>query len=419
VGLKPTIGLLSTEGVIPACRSLDCVTVMALTADDARWVCDVALEGRWPDPPPPTPLPGGIDSDFVFAAPRDEDLEFCGDKEQERLYHQGLARLERIGGRPVRIDFRPFREAADLLYGGPWLAERYAGLADFFGEHWDDLHPATREILQGALRYTGVDVFAGSYHLQTLRATCGKTFANADVLAVPTMPTLPTREAVQADSIGWSRRLGHYTNFANLLGLAAITLPNGFTPQGLPGSITLIGPGGSDLRLCELGAAWQRQANLPLGATGHRLPELSAADTLAPPRVPAGHVRVAVAGAHMRGQPLHGALRGFGARFVRACRTGAHYRFFAFLHLDPPRPALLREPQGGSAIAVEVYDTPVAGFGALVASVAPPLTIGTVELEDGEAVKGFLCESAATLKARDISEFGGWVAFRQRNERSR
>lgn len=208
VGLKPTVGLLSTEGLIPSCRSLDCVTVMALTVEDARWVGEVALHGLWPQLPAGPENPD--DASFTFAVPRDEDLEFFGDKDQEHLYRSALARLERLGGRKIRIDFRPFREAAELLYGGPWLAERYAGLAEFFEQRWGDVYPVTREILQGALRYTGVDVFRGNYHLQTLRQTCGATFAAADVLVVPTMPTIPTLAAVQANSVAWGRKLGYY-----------------------------------------------------------------------------------------------------------------------------------------------------------------------------------------------------------------
>ena len=244
-----------------------------------------------------------------------------------------------------------------------------------------------------------------------------QVFEHADVLIVPTFPTLPTLAQVQSDSLGWSRRLGTYTNFANLLGLCAIALPAGFTESGVPVGITLLGRPGSERRLCEIGAFWQRQLNLPLGATQAHLPSAERPALKTAAEVAEGWVRVCVAGAHLRGEPLHPSLRQFGARFVRGCHTAPKYRFYAFVDLKPPRPGLLQTDDRGGSIAVEVYDLPYEGFGRLVASVAPPLAIGTVELEDGAAIKGFLCESSAARSARDITEFGGWLAFRDQANR--
>ena len=404
VGLKPTIGLLSTEGVVPACRSLDCVSVLALTVGDARTVFDV-MRGA--------PI-GGVHTPgtplAAFAAPRDADLEFFGDEAQASLFRQSLDRLEKMGARRGAVDLSPFREVAELLYEGPWLAERLAGVAQYLRDHADALHPVTRAIFQRGTGVSGVDVFKGMYRLQTLRARCLKVFEQAEVLVVPTMPTIPTLAQVAADSLGWSRRMGQYTNFVNLLGLSALAVPAGFTPGGLPGGITLIGLGGSEARLCAIGLAWQRALNLPLGATGERLPADVEQGSSRPPE---GFVRVSVAGAHLRGQPLHPALKKTGARFVGTARTAPNYRFMAFLDLDPPRPGLLRVDKQGGAVTLEIYDLPMEGFGRLVASVAPPLAIGTVELEDGTAVKGFLCESAPAARARDITDFGGWLAFRE------
>jgi len=302
-----------------------------------------------------------------------------------------------------------------LLYEGPWVAQRLAALGEFLAGHLKDVHPVTRTILEGAGRYSAVDAFKAMATLRELGKRCNAIFEEADVLVVPTLPSLPTLAAVQADSVGWGRRLGHYTNFVNLLGWSALAVPAGFTPRGMPGGITLIGPGGSERGLCALGQAWQRKLNLPLGATGKHLPEETRPVARSVPPPPAeGQVRVAVAGAHLRGQPLHPDLLRTGARFVRACRTAAGYRFVALMNLKPPRPGLLRDTSGSGAIAVEIYDLPFVGFGKLVASVAPPLAIGTVELEDGEMVKGFLCESFAAASALDITEHGGWVAFLQR-----
>jgi allophanate hydrolase len=411
VGLKPTTGLLDTAGVVPACRSLDCISVFALTAEDALRVGAVGAGGAWPESQAATSELLG--AGFAFATPRDEDLEFFGDEGQERLFAQALERLAQMGGRRIAVDFRTLRQVAGLLYEGPWLAERLAGLEGFLAEHAADMHPVTRQVIQGGSRYSAVDLFKGLHLLKGLRERCAGIFDQAEVLVVPTMPALPTLAEVQADSVSWNRRLGYYTNFVNLLGWAALAVPAGFTSRGLPGGITLVGPAGSEPRLGTLGMAWQRRLNLPLGATKRTLPERPPALAEARPGPPAeGWVRVAVAGAHLRGQPLHAELRRTGACFVRACRTAPRYRFVGLLDLDPPRPGLLRDEARAGSAAVEIYDLPLAGFGRLVASVAPPLAIGTIELADGEAVKGFLCESWAAQRGRDITDFGGWVAYR-------
>jgi allophanate hydrolase len=412
---------------VPACRSLDCVSIFALTAEDALTVCGIASEGAGPTGSAADACPdeGNPFQGRTFTIPRDEDLEFFGDENQAGLFRQASHRLEQMGARRIAIDFGPFREVASLLYDGPWLAERLTATGEFVKKHGSEMHPVVRALLEGGMRYSASDVFKCQYRLRILRETCLKVLDQGEALLVPTLPTIPSLAQVKADSVGWSRRLGYYTNFVNLLGLAAIVLPSGFTAHGLPSSITLIGPGGSDRRLCELGMAWQQRLNLPLGATGSPLPapgperEARGAERQsAAPRAPRSAlraptlVRLAVAGAHLRGQPLHRDLLQTGARFVRACRTAARYRFVALLDLDPPRPGLLRDDERAGSALVEIYDLPVAGFGSLVASVAPPLAIGTIELSDGELVKGFLCESWAAARARDITDFGGWVAFR-------
>jgi allophanate hydrolase len=408
VGLKPTPGLLSTQGAVPACRSLDCMSMFALTANDA-WTACAAAAGMAPPEAGGESAPG----EFAFAVPRDEDLEFCGDTGQEALFRGAVERLVNLGGRRFPIDFRPFRQVGALIYDGPWLAERLSVFGDFLKSHANDVHPVTRAVLEGGAAHSAVDFFRARDELATLRESCLRALeAAGGVLVVPTMPTVPTLAQVQADSVGWSRRLGTYTNFGNLLGLAAVAVPAGFTPQGVPGGITLLGPGGSDRKLVRLAQAWQRHLDLPLGATGRRLTNRPPSAAVAPvPRPPEGFVRVAVAGAHLRGQPLHPDLLKTGAYFVRQARTAPRYRFVALMDLAPPRPGLVRDEARAASIDVEIFDLPTAGFGALVHSVAPPLAIGTVELADGEAVKGFLCESYAAARGRDITDHGGWVAF--------
>ena len=402
VGLKPTPGLLDTEGVVPACQSLDCVSIFALTVSDALKVCEIAAGKA-------LPADGSIGEKFVFAVPRDEYLEFFGDREQANLFIAAVEQLEQMGGRRIEVDFRPLRDVAALLYDGPWLAERLAGLGSFFPSHAAEMHPVTRAIIEGGARYAAVDAFKAMATLRKLRGPCGKVFADADLLVVPTMPTIPTLQEVNADSMGWSRKLGYYTNFVNLLGWAALAIPSGFTPKKLPGGITLIGPAGSDRRLGQLGKVWQEGLGLTLGATGNGLLASSPREPAGSPS--AGQVRVAVAGAHLRGQPFHAALLGMGAKFVRSCQTASHYRFVALMHLNPPRPGLIRDDERAGSAMVEIYELSFEGFGKLVASVAPPLAIGTIELADGEKVKGFLCESWAAATACDITDIGSWLTF--------
>lgn len=410
VGFKQAPGLLSTDGLVPSCASLDCISFVTLTAEDAASVYSVA-QSR--DPVSLVASPAA-----TFAVPAESDLDFCGDLERAAIFRTTVERLEQSGTRRITIDFAPYREAGLLLYGGPWVAERLSVLESFMSAHGDEMYPVTRAIIEGGRQYRAVDVFRAQQRLRELRETCLRVFEQVEVLVVPTIPTLPKLADVQEDSLAWSRRLGMYTNFANLVGLSALAVPAAFTSTGLPAGITLLGPPGSERRLCEIGMAWQRQVDLPLGATRNRLPSSLPHPLRGSAAAPDGYVRVSVAGAHLKGEPLHSALCRFGARFVRACQTAPRYSFHAFMDLNPPRPGLLRVADGGRGIAVEIYDLPFEGFGKLVASVAPPLAIGSVELEDGETVKGFLCESCAAERARDISEFGGWIAFRSQTARS-
>jgi allophanate hydrolase len=403
VGLKPTPGALSTAGVVPACRSLDCVSVFALTAEDAFRVFEVAGGSR-------TATEAVASSAPRFAVPPASSLEFFGDSEQATAFGRAVDRMREMGWQASEFDFTPFQDVASLLYDGPWVAERLAAVGEFVQQHPEDVLPIIRSIISGASRYSAVDLFRAQYRLAELRDVCLKILNAVDFLVVPTMPTIPTVAEAQADSLGWGRRLGRYTNFVNLLGLAAIALPAGMTGRGLPAGVTLIGPANSEACLSAVGQLWQQQTGLPLGATGHELPA-SIAPVSRRSASMSETVLVSVAGAHLRGQPLHPALLKTGAKFVRTAQTAPVYRFMAFMHLQPPRPGLVRDEDHGGSVEVEIYEIPIAGFGALVASVAPPLAIGTVDLADGTAVKGFLCESWAARQAQDITEFGSWVNF--------
>ena len=410
VGLKPTRGLLSIRGVVPACRSLDCVSIFALTAGDA---CDVLAVAQGFDAADPfsrraaigRPCPR-IVKGTRFGAPRPSQLEFFGNSEGERLFGDTLRRIERLGGELIDIDFGPFVETARLLYEGPWVAERYVAIRDFIDRRPEALHPVTRQIIAGGARPLAADAFAAYYRLKELQRTVEPVWRSIDVLVTPTAGRHYTMAEVLADPIGLNSNLGYYTNFMNLLDLAAIAAPAGMQADGLPFGVTLAAPAWSDAALCALADALHRDQNLTLGALGHALPPARPAAA----GVPQGAVRLAVCGAHMSGLPLNHQLTDCGGRLQRRCRTATSYRLFALPGGPPARPGLLRV-DNGHAIEVEVWDLPIAAFGGFVAGVSAPLGIGTVELEDGEQVKGFLCEAHGTKIARDITDLGGWRRY--------
>lgn len=407
IGLKPTRGRISTRGVVPACRSLDCMSIFALTCEDAAHVfavCD-GYDAADPFSRRAPPAAGSFDAAFRFAVPRAADLEFFGDAEARALFDQAASMLDSLGGTRIEIDFTPFRAAADLLYRGPWVAERFAAIEAFASKQPEALLPLTRAIIGGGANYTAVEAFKASYRLAALRREAEAVWHGADILLLPTAGTTYTIEAVEADPVGLNTRLGYYTNFVNLFDLAAIALPAGFRSDGLPFGITLVAPAFSDAALLTLGAAFQHRRDLPLGATRHRLPPMAPAI-----QGESDRVELAVAGAHLSGMPLNGELLERGARLVRSARTAPTYRMF-LLDGAPPRPGLVRSTTLGRPIDIEIWSLNVAAFGAFVASVQPPLAIGTMALDDGRSVKGFICEAAAADDAEDISAFGGWRQF--------
>ena len=411
VGHKPTRGLLSNHGVVPACRSLDCVSIFAGSCHDAQVVLDAAAAF---DPVDPysrlRPKTGAaIPETFRFGVLAPAQREFFGDTEAAELYEQAVARLRNCGGEPVEFDYTPFAGTAALLYAGPWVAERRAALGEFFDRHHDGIHPVVREIIAGAAKYDAAAAFAGQYELQMLSQVVREVWRKLDVLLLPTTGTTYRVEDVLRDPIRLNSQLGHYTNFVNLLDLAALALPAGFRPtNGLPFGVTLIGPAFSDDALLALGARYHRALGGNIGVTQARI------DRQPLPPVKNEGVLLAVVGAHLRGEPLNHQLTSRRARFVRKTRTAPCYRLYALANTQPPKPGLRRVaeklPQG---IEIEIWALDEAGFGSFVAEIPPPLGIGTLELEDGTSVKGFLCEPIGLEGARDITEFGGWLAFRQ------
>ncbi len=410
VGLKPTRGVLSTLGVVPACRSLDCISVFALTAVDAQVVFNIAQAA---DPADVFSRAQGVQqrkslAAFRFGVPRRDQWEFFGDTHSTLIFEQSIERLCALGGTPVDIDFAPFRAVGDLLYDGPWVAERHAALKDFLTLHAPALHPVTRTVLSGVDRYSAVDAFEGLYRLRRLEQETRAAWREMDALLVPTAGTIFSIEQVLADPLALNAKLGHYTNFVNLLDLCALALPAGFRADGLPFGITLIAPPLHDTWLCALGAAYHQRLGGTLGATRFALPPAPAAvPAIAPDEVP-----LAVVGAHLSGLPLNRQLTERGARLLRRCRTAPNYTLYALPNTQPPKPGLVfTDNTSGHAIDVEVWAVPLLAFGSFVAEVPSPLAIGTVTLDDATQVKGFLCEGYAVRSAENISRFGGWRKY--------
>jgi allophanate hydrolase len=341
------------------------------------------------------------------------DLEFCGDDQARQRFAAAVEEMTALGGRCVEIDFRPFQEAARLLYEGPWIAERRAVLGDFLRDKPEAMLPVLRDILGDGAGYDAVAAFRGRYRLEALRRITEGEWQRIDLLMVPTTPTIYTIAQVLAEPRRLNQNLGVYTNFVNLLDLGAIAVPNGFRGDGLPSGITLIGPRGSDADLATVAAAYHRRAVATLGATPHPHPPAEAPGVRPALRHRhAGRVRLAVVGAHLSGQPLNHQLVEGRARLVRRCATAAAYRLFLLPGQKPAKPGLVRVESGiGAGIEVEVWEMTTAAFGAFVAKVPSPLCIGTLLLEDGEAVHGFLCEAFAVTGALDISQYGGWRAY--------
>lgn len=414
VGVKPTRGWCSTRGVVPACRSLDCPSVFALTVADATAVTQIAA-GYDPEDPFSRPAPamalaptGGT---FRFGVPATGQLEWFGDTQNHALYAEAVSRLESLGGIRVEIDFTPFRDAARLLYEGPWVAERWSAIRAFHAKHANSIFPVTRKIIEGGATPLAVDTFEALYKLAALRRKADATWEKIDTLVLPTAASIYTRAQLESEPIKLNSQLGHYTNFANLLDTAAIAVPAGFRPDGLPFGVTLFGPAWSDARLAALGEALTGATARTLGATGTAAPAVPL-KAIAPSGAP--RVLLAVVGAHLRGQPLNHQLTSRGAEFVRATHTADCYQLFALAGTKPPKPGLRRVTAGAAGrIEVEVWSLTLAAFGSFVAEVPPPLAIGTVGLADGTTVKGFVCEPEGFVGARDITSFGGWRGYLQ------
>jgi allophanate hydrolase len=411
VGLKPSLGALSTTGVIPACHTLDCVSIFALTVDDAWSVFSVAAKVDPADAYSRAIKTSGFGAAppvLTIGIPAKPDLQFFGDSQMETAYSAALTALTRLGHKLVELPFADFYKVANLLYEGAWVAERYAAVKTFFDEKEASFHPVTRKIYGGAKTLSAADAFNGLYALQALKQKVAPLIASVDLICVPTAPTHYTLADLEAEPIRENSRLGTYTNFVNLLDMCGIAVPTGTRGDGLPASVTLLAPFGRDDLAASLARDLHRASGLSLGATGWPQP---GARPIAE-QAKGDLIDLVVVGAHLSGMPLNGQLKALEARFLKSTRTAASYRLFALAGQNPAKPGLIRVNDGkGAEIAVEVWQLTPAAFGQFVAAIPAPLGIGTISLADGTDAKGFLVESVGLDGASDITGYGGWRAY--------
>ncbi len=406
VGIKPTPGLVSTSGVVPACRSLDCVSIFAANVADGvavrRVIEGFDAEDAYSTAAPPKSLPPRPRVGVL--APKDQ--EFYGDADCAALYAAAVAGAGALGWRTVEFDYAPFTEIAALLYEGPWLAERLAAIEPFLEAKPDALDATVRGLIESARLFSAADAFRGQYRLKGLLREVNAEAEQFDFLLLPTSPTIYSVEAMRADPVRRNAHLGRYTNFVNFCGMSAIAVPAGFRADGLPFGVTLIAPSLCDDALAPFAAAFHAASGC--GAGAGREPVASA-----PPASPVGdRIEIAVVGAHLSGQPLNWQLTQGGGWLVETTRTAGDYRLYVLPKSTPAKPGLIREPGfSGAGLEVEVWSLPADSFGRFVADIAAPLGVGKVRLAGGREVTGFLCEAHALAGAEEITPWGGWRAF--------
>ncbi|MEH0688304.1 allophanate hydrolase [Vibrio cholerae] len=404
-GLKPSRGVLSCSGVVPACRTLDCVTFFTKCAEDLSTLYRVGASYDESDCYARHALKQGQNTTTQFSGlrvgvPGEAQLQFFGNEEYRKLYAQSVARLESLGAQTIPFDLLPFLEAANLLYQGPWVAERYAAIESFFNDNQEQCLEVIQTIVGGAKQLSAADTFKAMYQLQAFKVQCDKLMEEVDVVLTPTAGTIYTIDEVNNNPIGLNSNLGYYTNFMNLLDYSAIAMPAGFTDAGLPFGVTLFAQAFHDEALITLATEWQRAMNLPLGATEIELESSESIDLL-------------VCGAHMKDLALNHQLIELGANFKRRTTTSEHYSLYCLAGGPPLRPGLVRHPNQGQKIEVEIWRVPKKQLGALLMQIPHPLGLGRVEIDSGDWVAGFICEGIGIEGATDITQTGGWRYYLQ------
>ena len=414
IGLKPSKGLLSMSGVVPACRSLDCVSIFALTTDDADRVLESSAiydaEDCYARPVTYNNnsrhylLPK---SNFKFAVPREDQLQFFGEQSAKALFEDSVQELESIGGEKITVDFSPFLNAARLLYEGPWVAERYVAIEELINSRPETLLPVINSIIGGGKNKTAADVFKAEYKMQAYRKETKEVFSNFDFLLTPTIGAPYTIEQVLADPIKLNSNLGYYTNYMNLLDCASVAMPAGFLTNGLPWGISFVSTAMNDRLLLSFANRWQQKQGLSLGKTELPLAHSQAEEAQLSNT---DFIPIIVCGAHLKGLPLNWQLTERGARFIEANTTSKNYQLYSLAGGSVQRPALVKNDEG-HAIEVEIWELPAEQYGSFVAGIPTPLGIGKVELSDGRQLPGFICEHNGIKDAQNISEYGGWKKF--------
>lgn len=398
VGLKLTHEVVLNTGVVPACASLDCIAVFALTCDDARSAgrC-MTGDARYDNVAPLGPR-------FRFGVLHEQDMP--NDPLAAANYQAAVSSLQSLGGELVMVDFSLMAEAGRLLYDGPFVAERHAAVGAFIESHPNDCLDVTRSIIAKSSQYTAADLASAQATVAQLAVKFAATWKTVDALVMPTTPTIYSLADIAREPIKLNADLGRYTQFCNMLGCAAVAVPAGFRNDELPAGVTFFGPSHSENKLLALASRLHEATSSRLGATQHALPKAAASTT---------HegCSIAVVGAHLSGQPLNWQLTDLGARFLRTAKTSKQYRFYALKGGDVAKPGLVRDAASGGSIELEIWSLPTEHFGRFIQYVRYPLAIGSLELESGEWVHGFVCDPAAVTDATDITRHGGWRAALQ------
>jgi allophanate hydrolase len=414
VGLKPSLGSVSARGVVPACRTLDTISIFAGTVADADTAYRVMqvydAKDSWSRSLPVPAQPGSVPPGLRIGVPDTRSRHFGADSLSEAAFDATLGDLEgiRSGRKFASIDMSVLFDVANLLYSGPWIAERYHAIRGMIERNPASLHPTTRRVIATATSYSAADAFDGLYRLAELRRLAEPIWNTIDVLVVPTYPRPRTVADLESDPIGPNSELGTYTNFVNLLDLCALAVPGRFRSDGFPSGVTLIAPRGQDGLLAAIGSHLHAASGVPIGRTAALLPQPKNSLTVAAP----GEIELVVVGAHLSGMPLNHELTARNARFLRAGATTTDYKLYALAGGPPFRPGLMRVACGdGKAIATEVWALSSEALGSFMAGLPGPLGIGTTKLADGTSPKGFIVEAEGIVGAKDVSEFGGWRAY--------
>ncbi len=413
IGLKPSRGLLSTTGVVPACRSLDCVSIFTLSTDDANKVFSVAAKY---DPEDDYARPNSFDNNYrqygipasslTIGVPGADRLNFFGNASAQQLFFDSVNKLKTFGASIIEIDFTPFLEAARLLYEGPWIAERFVAIEKLIRDNPEVLLPEIETIIGRADDKSAIDYFKSEYQLKRNFRIAHDILSEVDCVVTPTAGTIYQIEQVQSDPIKLNSNLGYYTNFMNLLDCASIAAPAGFLDNGCPFGISFVGPAMTDQKLLSIANLWQQSLGLKLGALDQPAPVSKQHKTAFSDTIP-----VVVCGAHLDGLPLNWQLTERGATLLQKTQTAAKYRMYVLPGGPPHRPGLVRDEQNGTEIEAEVWAVPKEHFGTFVANIPPPLGIGKVEVEDGRWLPGFICEAYAINDAREITQLKSWKKY--------